>query len=119
MWNSKADGVRDTCILLTLGFLIAGLSHWFSHYYSYNMAYLSENLLWVLIAMALFHHNQVSLSNHKMFEKNNLIFWILPAVTFLTWEIIGKDRLDGKWLRFSYNVSWSFILAFATILAIV
>jgi len=106
-------------VLLTLGFLIAGLSHWFAHYYSYNMAYLSQNMLYTLIAMALFHHNQVSLSHHRMFSRNNLIFWILPAVLLLTWEIIGADRLDGKWLRFSYNVSWSITIAFAAIHAIV
>lgn len=106
-------------MFLSLGFLIAGLSHWFAHYYSYNMVYLSQNMLYTLIAMALFHHNQVSLSHHKMLEKKTLIFWILPAVLLLTWEIIGADRLDGKWLRLSYNVSWSTTIALATILAII
>jgi len=123
-WNTykvwtAADFLSFTCVMITLGFTIAGMSHWFVNYYSYNMAYLSQNLLWCLIAMALFHHNMVNLRRETTWITNNTLkFWILPAALLLTWEIIGRERADGKWLRLSYNISWTLVLALSTILTI-
>jgi hypothetical protein len=74
--------------------------------------FLSNNVMWLSISLALFHSAIETLQNKEF--KDVLKFWILPAINFVCWWFVGLGRLtNSEWLAFSYNFSWSVIMAVA------
>lgn len=76
--------------------------------------FLSNNVMWLSISLALFHSAIETLQNKDF--KDVLQFWILPTVNFVCWWFVGLGRLtDSAWLTFAYNLSWSVIIAVAAV----
>lgn len=81
---------------------------------STSWEFLSNNVMWLSISLALFHSAIETLQNKHF--KDVLQFWILPVVNFVCWWFVGLGRLtDSVWLTFAYNLSWSVIIAVAAV----
>lgn len=108
------ENFRNTCLILVAAFTFVSIAIWgqFGDFWMF----LTENLMWCLISMAIFYHAVHTLKNEAISKV--AVFWILPIVTLICWEVVGNQRLHtATWLRFVCNTSWSVIIGFGVILS--
>jgi uncharacterized membrane protein YoaK (UPF0700 family) len=112
--TKSKESFRNTCLILVAAFSFVSIAIW-GQLGDFWM-FLSENLMWCLISMAIFYY-AVNTLKAEAFPKV-AVFWILPIVNLLCWEVVGNQRLHtATWLRFVCNTSWSVIIGFGVILA--
>jgi hypothetical protein len=105
---------RNTCLILVAAFTFVSIAIW-GQFGDLWMA-LAENLMWLLISMAIFYHAVCTLKKEAISKV--AVFWILPIVNMICWVVVGNTRLHtSTWLRFVCNTSWSVIIGFGVILA--
>jgi hypothetical protein len=111
--------IRYSVMILNLAFFLEGFAFWFSTDYSYEMRFVSQNIFFMLVTMAIFHHvftNMPPSNNDIMNVGRAWFYWAFAAAVGMTWLLVGQERAENFWIRWAFNLSWSGLLAFAAIL---
>jgi len=100
-------------MILNLAFVIEGFAFWFFTDYSYEMRFVSQNIFFMLVSMAILHHvytNMPPCPNSQIVDSKVWITWAFVVAVAITWLFIGQKRAENIWLRWAFSLSWTTIL---------